>query len=43
MKTDYKSSILLPNTDFSMRAGLPKQEPKILEDWKDKNLFSKNR
>ena len=32
-KTDYKSTLNLPKTDFPMRAGLPKREPAWLEKW----------
>ena len=27
--TDYKDTVYLPKTDFSMRAGLPAKEPQI--------------
>jgi isoleucyl-tRNA synthetase len=30
---DYKSTLNLPETDFPMRAGLPKREPDWLERW----------
>ncbi|OUS22332.1 isoleucine--tRNA ligase [Rhodobacterales bacterium 59_46_T64] len=30
---DYKSTLNLPQTDFPMRAGLPKREPEWLEKW----------
>ena len=28
--TDYSKSLYLPQTDFPMRAGLPKKEPELL-------------
>ena len=30
---DYRDTLFLPTTDFPMRAGLPKAEPKWLEKW----------
>ena len=33
MPTEYKPTIQLPKTDFSMRARLPKREPELLERW----------
>ncbi|MFB0952749.1 MAG: class I tRNA ligase family protein, partial [Rhodospirillales bacterium] len=33
MTVDYKSTIFLPNTEFPMKAGLPKREPALLEHW----------
>jgi len=33
MSQDYNSTILLPKTDFQMRAGLPKKEPVMLESF----------
>lgn len=40
-KTDYKSTLNLPQTPFSMKANLTKQEPKILEFWKKIGLYQK--
>ena len=31
---DYKETLNLPQTDFPMKANLPKREPSILEEWK---------
>ena len=31
---DYKETLKLPQTDFPMKAGLPKREPDILAYWK---------
>ena len=39
--TDYKDTVYLPKTDFSMRAGLPTKEPQILKLWEEINLFKK--
>ena len=39
MAQDYNNTINLPKTDFEMRAGLPKKEPKLLEDWKENSLY----
>ena len=32
---DYKDTLNLPETDFPMRAGLPKREPDWLARWND--------
>jgi len=36
---DYRETVFLPETAFPMRAGLPTLEPKILEAWKDQDLY----
>lgn len=36
---DYKDTVLLPKTDFPMRAELPKREPLQVERWKTENLY----
>lgn len=41
MSKDYNSTLNLPNTDFSMRAGLPKKEPQILEEWENEKIYNK--
>ncbi len=41
--TDYSSTLNLPNTDFPMRAGLPKKEPEIIARWNEMDLYSKLR
>lgn len=38
-KNKYSHTVLLPKTDFPMRAGLAQKEPKILEFWKSINLY----
>ncbi len=39
MAQDYNNTINLPKTSFDMRAGLPKKEPKMLEQWKEDHLY----
>ena len=41
--TNYKDTVYLPKTDFSMRAGLPVKEPQILKLWKETELYKKLR
>ena len=36
---DYSASLYLPQTDFPMRAGLPKKEPEILARWERNDLY----
>ncbi|WP_026608197.1 isoleucine--tRNA ligase [Methylocapsa acidiphila] len=36
---DYSKSLYLPQTDFPMRAGLPKKEPEILARWSEIGLY----
>ena len=36
---DYSASLFLPQTDFPMRAGLPKKEPEILSRWNEIDLY----
>ena len=40
MTADYRQSLLLPDTAFPMRAGLPRREPEILRRWEDIDLFA---
>ena len=37
---DYNQTIHLPQTDFPMRAGLPKREPEMLKRWEDMDLYN---
>ena len=37
--SNYKDTVFLPKTDFSMRAGLPKKEPEILKIWQKIDLY----
>ena len=39
-KSQYDSTLNLPKTLFEMRAGLPKKEPVMLEDWKKNDLYN---
>ncbi|MFQ5954176.1 MAG: isoleucine--tRNA ligase [Kiloniellales bacterium] len=43
MTSDYRSTLLLPRTDFAMKADLPKREPQILARWQKMDLFSRLR
>lgn len=36
---DYKTTLNLPRTGFSMRANLPQREPEILRFWEETNLY----
>ncbi|HUB68519.1 MAG TPA: isoleucine--tRNA ligase [Candidatus Methylacidiphilales bacterium] len=36
---DYKDTLLLPKTDFPMRAELPKREPALLAKWREENIY----
>lgn len=38
---DYKDTLLMPKTDFPMRGGLPNKEPKIQDEWDEKNIYQK--
>ncbi|MBC8532908.1 isoleucine--tRNA ligase [Yeguia hominis] len=38
---DYKSTLNLPKTDFSMQAGLPKREPEMLAHWEENKTYEK--
>ena len=40
---NYKDTLFLPETEFSMKASLPINEPKILEKWKKEKLYEKLR
>lgn len=37
----YSATVLLPKTDFPMKAGLPKKEPQILDFWAKTDLYQK--
>ncbi len=41
--TDLKSTINLPKTGFPMKAGLPQNEPKMLERWEQMGLYQRIR
>ena len=36
---DYRETVFLPETDFPMRAGLPKAEPELLKKWEEAGLY----
>ncbi|MDL2717403.1 MAG: isoleucine--tRNA ligase [Acidobacteriota bacterium] len=40
---DWKSTLLLPKTEFPMRADLPKREPARLARWQDGDLYGRIR
>jgi isoleucyl-tRNA synthetase len=40
---ELKSTINLPKTNFPMKAGLPQNEPKILERWEEMRLYDRIR
>ena len=40
---DYSATLFLPQTDFPMRAGLPKKEPELLARWREIGLHEKLR
>jgi isoleucyl-tRNA synthetase len=41
--TDYSKTLFLPQTEFPMRAGLPKREPEILNYWNEIDLYGQLR
>ncbi len=43
MTIDYKSTLFLPQTDFPMKAGLPKREPELLARWQAMDLYRRQR
>jgi len=42
-KTDYRSTVFLPRTDFPMKAGLPQKEPAIAARWAEQDLYGQLR
>ena len=38
-KRDYRDTVFLPQTDFPMRAGLPKREPEFLAKWEKEDIY----
>ena len=40
---DYSATLYLPQTEFPMRAGLPKKEPEIVARWQEMDLYKKLR
>tara|TARA_Y100001970_G_scaffold294370_1_gene451908 strand:- start:8205 stop:11078 length:2874 start_codon:yes stop_codon:yes gene_type:complete len=43
MSQDYRKTIFLPQTDFPMKAQLPKKEPDIIAYWNDLEVYKKLR
>ena len=43
MTINYRDTLNLPVTDFSMKAGLPRKEPEILDLWSSSDLYGKIR
>lgn len=41
MAQDYNKTVNLPQTDFPMRAGLPKREPEFLEKWNEMDIYNR--
>jgi len=42
-KSDYRSTVFLPRTDFPMKAGLPQKEPAIAARWAEQDLYGQLR
>jgi isoleucyl-tRNA synthetase len=42
-KTDYRSTLNLPDTPFPMRGDLPKREPVWVKEWEEKGIYQKLR
>ncbi|MCF6292474.1 MAG: isoleucine--tRNA ligase, partial [Robiginitomaculum sp.] len=40
---DYRETLVLPKTDFPMRAGLPKREPEWVERWQKLDIYGQLR
>ena len=40
-KGKYDATLNLPQTDFPMRANLPKKEPEILQFWEENEIYEK--
>ncbi len=43
MTKDYRDTVFLPKTPFSMRANLPNREPEILARWEKLDLYKRQR
>ncbi len=43
MKANYKDTLNLPRTDFSMKANLSVLEPKLISSWQDLDIYHKIR
>ena len=42
-KIDYSKTLNLPETEFPMRAGLPKKEPELIARWQQMDLYKRLR
>src|SRR3989475_5098950 len=42
-KTDYKKTLNLPDTPFSMRGDLARREPQWVKEWQEKNVYQRIR
>jgi len=40
---ELKKTVILPRTDFPMKANLPQLEPKLLEQWKSRRIYDQVR
>ena len=43
LKTDYRSTLNLPDTPFPMRGDLPKREPGWVKEWADEGVYQRLR
>jgi isoleucyl-tRNA synthetase len=43
MTNNYRDTLNLPETELSMKAGLPRKEPEIIEFWNDIDIYKKLR
>ena len=43
MTINYRDTLNLPETSLSMKAGLPRKEPEILDFWNDINIYQRIR
>ncbi len=41
MANHYKETVLLPKTDFPMKAGLTQREPELLARWEQENIYAR--
>jgi len=41
MARDYKDTLLMMNTEFSMKANLPLKEPEMVEKWNNNHIYEK--
>ena len=40
---EYKDTLLMPKTDFPMKAGLKEKEPKIIQKWEEEKIYKLTR